>query len=70
MGVPASLEYLLRIVKLNFTFGRMDISLSPSVPLLDVIVTILIVIVISIISTLQPAFKASRMEPVDALRHV
>ena len=61
---------IIRTVKLNFTFGRMDISLSPSVPLLDVIVTILIVIVISIISTLQPAFKASRMEPVEALRHV
>jgi putative ABC transport system permease protein len=61
---------VLRIVKLNFTFGRMDISLSPSVPLVDIIATILIVIVISIISTLQPAFKASRLEPVDALRHV
>ncbi len=61
---------IIRVVKLNFTFGRMDISLSPTVPLIDVFVTILIVVVISIISTLQPAFKASRMEPVEALRHV
>ncbi len=68
--VGMGLLLILRIIKLNFTFGRMDISLSPSVPLLDVIVTILIVIVIYIISTLQPAFKASRMEPVEALRHV
>ncbi len=68
--VGMGLLLILRIIKLNFTFGRMDISLSPSVPLLDVVVTILIVIVISIISTLQPAFKASRMEPVEALRHV
>ena len=68
--IGMGLLLILRAVKLNFTFGRMDISLSPSVPLLDVVVTILIVIVISIISTLQPAFKASRMEPVEALRHV
>ena len=68
--VGMGLLLILRVVKLNFTFGRMDISLSPSVPLLDVVVTILIVIVISVISTLQPAIRASRLEPVEALRHV
>jgi len=68
--VGMGLLLIIRVVKINFTFGRMDISLSPAVPLLDVVVTILIVIIISIISTLQPAFKASRMEPVEALRHV
>ena len=68
--VGMGLLLIVKVVKLNFTFGRMDISLSPAIPLIDVIVTILIVIVISIISTLQPAFKASRLEPVEALRHV
>jgi len=61
---------LLKLIKLNFTFGRMDITLKPSIPLPDVIFTILIVIAISVISSLQPALKASRLEPVDALRHV
>jgi len=61
---------LVKVIKLNFTFGRMDISLSPAIPLIDIIVTILIVIIISIISTLQPAYRASRLEPVEALRHV
>jgi ABC-type lipoprotein release transport system permease subunit len=28
------------------------------------------VIGVSIVASLQPAFKASRMEPIDALRHV
>lgn len=68
--VGVGILLIVNIVKLNFTFGRMDISLSPSVPLVDVIATIFIVIVISIVSTLQPAFKASRLEPVEALRHV
>ena len=30
----------------------------------------LIVILVSVIASLQPAFKASRMEPIVALRHV
>jgi putative ABC transport system permease protein len=61
---------ILQITKLSFTFGRMDITLSPAIPLLEVIFTILIVIVIAVISSLQPALKASRLEPVEALRHV
>jgi len=61
---------ILNLVKLNFTFGMMDISLAPTINAAEVVVTILIVVVISVISTLQPAIKASRLEPVDALRHV
>jgi len=34
------------------------------------LVVSLIVIVISVIASLQPALKASRMEPIKALRHV
>jgi len=37
---------------------------------MDMLVVSLIVIVISVIASLQPAFKASRMEPIKALRHV
>ena len=61
---------ILNLVKLNFTFGRMDISLAPTTNAAEVVITILIVVAISVISTLQPAIKASRLEPVDALRHV
>jgi putative ABC transport system permease protein len=30
----------------------------------------ILVIGVSLLATLQPAWKASRMEPIDALRHV
>jgi putative ABC transport system permease protein len=30
----------------------------------------LIVIVVAVLGSLQPAFKASRMAPIEALRHV
>jgi ABC-type lipoprotein release transport system permease subunit len=28
------------------------------------------VIVVSVLASLQPAYKASRMEPIEALRHI
>jgi putative ABC transport system permease protein len=57
-------------LKPNITFGRMNLALVPQVPLLEVLLAIVVVVVISAIASLQPALKASRMEPVDALRHV
>jgi putative ABC transport system permease protein len=29
-----------------------------------------IVVLVSVLATLEPAFKASRMKPIEALRHV
>ena len=43
--------FVIKVVKINFTFGRMDISLSPAIPFTEVLLTILIVVIISIIST-------------------
>jgi putative ABC transport system permease protein len=57
--------------KITFTFGRQTgLILSARVGLMDVLMISAIVIVISVIASLQPAFKASRMEPIKALRHV
>ncbi|HBE88524.1 MAG TPA: ABC transporter substrate-binding protein, partial [Elusimicrobia bacterium] len=61
---------LLRAMKIPFTFGNMDLVLSPSVPAGEVGLALAVVILISALASLQPARKASRMEPVDALRHV
>jgi putative ABC transport system permease protein len=36
----------------------------------DLFIISLTVIIVSVIASLQPAFKASRMEPIEALRHV
>ncbi len=56
--------------KIDFTFGQMNVSLAPSIPGSEVLWTALIVILVSIFASLQPAYKASKMEPVDALGHV
>lgn len=62
---------ILSMAKLTFNFGRQKgLLLSPSVSLQDILTISIIVITISVLASLQPAYKASRMNPIDALRHV
>ena len=63
--------FLINIANIHFSFGRMkNILLETSIAPSELISVSLIVIFIAVISSLQPALKASRMQPVDALRHV
>ncbi|HCY37306.1 MAG: ABC transporter permease [Candidatus Margulisiibacteriota bacterium] len=68
--VGVGILFLLNVVKIKFKFGMMALTLTPSIPWGEVIMTSVIVIIISILASLQPAYKASRLEPVDALRHI
>ena len=62
---------VINLAKFHFSFGRMkNILLETSISSSDLISVSLIVIIIAVISSLQPALKASKMQPVDALRHV
>jgi putative ABC transport system permease protein len=62
---------ILNRVGITFDFGReTGLVLSTTIASSDVVVISLIVIFISVAASLQPAFKASRMEPIKALRHV
>jgi putative ABC transport system permease protein len=63
--------FIINISNIHFSFGRMkNILLETSIAPSDLITVSLIVILISVLSSLQPALKASKMQPVDALRHV
>jgi len=63
--------YFINLAEFHFSFGRMkDILLTVSISAGELVTVSIIVIVISIVSSFQPAYKASKMEPVDALRHV
>jgi putative ABC transport system permease protein len=61
---------ILNRIGIPFDFGRQTFVLSANLAPADVLFISLIVILISVIASLQPAFKASRMEPIKALRHV
>ena len=63
--------YILNIYKIRFSFGRMDnLLLSPTISFSEVFWVSATVLLVSVFASLQPAHKASKMEPVDALGHV
>jgi len=64
--------YALNIWKPAFQFGMQTaaVTLSPSVSVRDVGTIAALVIAVSALASLQPAWKASRMDPVTALGHV
>ena len=63
--------YIVNLSRISFEFGRQSgLILSVQFNPRDIMVISLIVILVSVLASLQPAFKASRMEPIKALRHV
>jgi len=63
--------YMLNIYKISFSFGRMNnLLLSPSISLSELAWVSAIVLMVSVFASIQPAHKASKMEPVDALGHI
>lgn len=68
--IGLGLLWLMNAMPINFTFGMMQVSLAPSISPREVIGVTIIVILVSILASLQPAYKAAQMEPVEALGHV
>lgn len=61
--------FAINLAHLRFNFGRMEnILLEVAVDPGELAVVALTVIFVALFSSFQPAFKASRMEPVEALR--
>jgi putative ABC transport system permease protein len=70
-ALGGAIIYILNIAKITFNFGRQTgLILAPTIDITEIIVISGIVIAVSVIASLQPAYKASRMEPMEALRHV
>jgi putative ABC transport system permease protein len=73
IGVVLSyaLVYALNLWPVHFTFGRqLELVLAPSLAATDALAIGAVVIVMAILASLQPAWKAARMDPITALRHV
>jgi putative ABC transport system permease protein len=63
--------FILNLLKITFNFGQqVGLILRANVNPVDILFISATVIVVSVVASLQPAFKASRMEPIKALRHV
>jgi putative ABC transport system permease protein len=63
--------FILNLLKITFNFGQqVGLILRSNVNPADILFISATVIIVSVVASLQPAFKASRMEPIKALRHV
>jgi putative ABC transport system permease protein len=64
--------WILTLTGVEVAFGGPNqiFRLEPSVSPMEVISACLIVLLVSVLASLQPAAKAARLAPVDALRHV
>jgi putative ABC transport system permease protein len=73
LGIAVSLAviYALNVWKITFNFGmQQGLVLAPSIGVVDVLTISGMVVIIALLASLQPAWKASRMDPVRALGHV
>ena len=69
--VGTALVLILNVSKISFAFGRQEsLLLAPTLDPVELATISVLVIVVSVLASLQPAWKASRMEPIEALRHV
>jgi putative ABC transport system permease protein len=70
-AISLGLVYALNLWPVHFSFGRQqDLVLAPSLAATDVLPIDVIVVLVATVASLQPAWKAARMDPITALRHV
>lgn len=73
LGTVVSLVviYGLNVWKVHFAFGQQqDLVLTPQIGVLQVAAIAAMVVGVAVLASLQPAWKASRLDPSEALRHV
>jgi putative ABC transport system permease protein len=71
IGISLVAIYAMNVWKITFNFGQQQgLVLSPTIGARDVAIVAGMVIIMALLASLQPAWKASRMDPVRALGHV
>ncbi|NCO58901.1 MAG: ABC transporter substrate-binding protein [Deltaproteobacteria bacterium CG_4_8_14_3_um_filter_51_11] len=69
--LSALIIYFANMARITFDFGRQTgLVLSAAISLSEILTISGIVIAVSIVASLQPALKAARMDPIEALGHV
>ncbi len=73
VGVVLSLIsiFAMNLSGIHFNFGRQEgLLLNPTIGTGDILIIVAIVLAIAVLGSLQPAWKAAKMDPITALRHV
>ena len=67
--LSSGIVYILNIVKITYSFGQQSgLELAPKLSFGEIGSVSIIVILISLVASISPAIKASRLDPVEALR--
>jgi len=73
LGTLVSLAAIqaIRLWQPRFSFGQQqDLVMAPAIASGQVVAVALLVVAVAVLASLQPAWKASRLDPINALRHV
>jgi putative ABC transport system permease protein len=63
--------YGINLWQPHFAFGQQqDLVMAPTIGIGQVVTVALLVMGVAVLASLQPAWKASRLDPINALRHV
>lgn len=63
--------YGINLWQPHFAFGQQsDLVMAPTIGMGQVMTVALLVMGVAVLASLQPAWKASRLDPINALRHV
>lgn len=70
VALSVGIVVLLNVWPLQFPFGRQIIVLHPVLAPTEIATVALLVVGMAVLASLQPAWRAARMDPIQALRHV
>ena len=69
--VSLAMIYAINLWQPHFAFGQQqDLVMAPTIAPAQVVTVALLVMAVAVLASLQPAWKASRLDPINALRHV
>ena len=71
LAISLTVVNIMRVTGFTMAFGRQsELVLRPTLGGGEIVMVTLLVVALAIIGSLQPSFRASRMDPIEALRHV
>lgn len=71
LAIGVTVVNIMRVTGFTMAFGRQaELVLRPTLGVHEIVLVTLLVVALATLGSLQPAFRASRLDPIEALKHV